>query len=74
MDFPDEGFTIEIPKSLALADVSVRLLHKHYDNLSRQCSTFLPKVKISNEEESNLQQPEPEKSEKVSFIDFQLCL
>eukprot|EP00794_Sanderia_malayensis_P018299 gene18299-20122_t len=44
-EFLKEGFIIEIPRSLVLADVAVRLLQKYYNNLSPRCSTYFLKLK-----------------------------
>ena len=55
VEFATEGFTIEIPKSLVLENVAVRLLHKYYDNFSPQCATFLPKIKHVVESEQKIE-------------------
>ena len=53
---------MEIPKSLALADVSIRAVYMNYDHLSPKCSTFYPKKKKQQKaDEEELQENENEK-------------
>lgn len=40
-----DNFQMEIPKSLANADVAVRLIHTSYDFLSPKCKTFFAQKK-----------------------------
>eukprot|EP00795_Rhopilema_esculentum_P011349 gene11349-21540_t len=69
VDFPSEGFMIEIPRSLVLADVATRLLYRNYDTMSPRCSTYLPKSKKASEAVSlppTETVTEEDKSEKVT--------
>lgn len=43
--FDKQGFTIEIPKSLAVGDVSIQVLLTAYDHLSPLAKSFHPKQK-----------------------------
>ena len=56
---------IEIPKSLVLADVGIRLLYKNYDTMSPRCSTFAPKKEKVPEKEANAEIKIEEPDEKV---------
>lgn len=58
---------VEIPKSLVLADVAIRLLYRNYDTMSPRCSTFSPKIKKIKEPQpaEKVEKVEEEKKEKV---------
>ena len=61
---------IEVPRSLVLADVSIRLLYRNYDTMSPRCSTYLPKSKKASEAVSlppTETVTEEDKSEKVKI-------
>ena len=68
-EFLSEGFMVEIPKSIVLTDVAIRLLYRSYDTLSPRCSTFHPKIKVKKEPDQSLlaDTTEEEKTEKVSI-------
>lgn len=78
VEFLSEGFMVEIPKSLVLADVAIRLLYRSYDTMSPKCSTFHPKIKVKKEPDQSLlvETTEEEKTEKASiyFRKFALSL
>ncbi|XP_019626496.1 PREDICTED: axonemal 84 kDa protein-like [Branchiostoma belcheri] len=44
-EFPGEGFTFELPKPLATADVGIRVIKTAFDHLSPHCRTFYPRKK-----------------------------
>ncbi|XP_035672070.1 protein CASC1-like [Branchiostoma floridae] len=44
-EFQGEGFTFELPKPLATADVAIRVIKTAFDHLSPHCRTFYPRKK-----------------------------
>ena len=66
-EFLSQGFTVEIPKSLVLADVAIRLLYRAYDNMSPRCSTYRLKSKEKKPQDPILVTvvPEEEQADKV---------
>ncbi|XP_066275833.1 dynein axonemal intermediate chain 7 homolog isoform X2 [Branchiostoma lanceolatum] len=44
-EFPGEGFTFELPKPLATADIGIRVIKTAFDHLSPHCRTFYPRKK-----------------------------
>ncbi|XP_072256036.1 dynein axonemal intermediate chain 7 isoform X2 [Pyxicephalus adspersus] len=48
-NFEDEGVSFELPKPLALSNIAVRIMHTSYDHLSCQSPTFLPHLKVVEE-------------------------
>ena len=68
VDFLSEGFMVEIPKSLVLADVAIRLLYRKYDTMSPRCSTFYPKTKKIKDSETAApsETVEEDKTDKVT--------
>ena len=68
VEFLSEGFTVEIPKSLVLADVAIRLLYRAYDTMSPRCSTYHLKTKEKKTHDPVIPEtvgPEEEQAEKV---------
>ena len=47
--FQSRGFTLELPKSMLLADVAVRVMYPSYDTLSPLCRTYSCPISHSNE-------------------------
>lgn len=47
--FQLRGFTLELPKSMLLADVAVRVMFPSYDTLSPLCRTYACPISHSNE-------------------------
>ena len=47
--FQLRGFTLELPKSMLLADVAVRVIYPTYDILSPLCRTYTCPISHSNE-------------------------
>ena len=40
VEFPNDGFTMELPKQMALTNIATRSLYIRYDFLSSRCSTY----------------------------------
>ena len=40
VEFPNDGFTMDLPKQMALSTIAVRTLYINYDFWSSCCSTF----------------------------------
>jgi len=70
-EFLSQGFTVEIPKSLVLADVAIRLLYRAYDTMSPRCSTYRLKSKEKKPQDPVLVTvvPEEEQADKVNELD-----
>ncbi|KAI8480488.1 Protein casc1 [Branchiostoma belcheri] len=56
-EFPGEGFTFELPKPLATADVGIRVIKTAFDHLSPHCRTFYPRKKKVDKAPQALQGP-----------------
>ena len=40
VEFPDDGFTMDLPKQMALSTIALQALYINYDFCSSHCSTF----------------------------------
>lgn len=47
ISIPEIGFVSELPKSLALASIAVRMLHVHYDEFTRFATNEVPQPALS---------------------------
>jgi len=75
VEFPDDGFTMDLPKQMALSTIALQTLYINYDFCSPNCSTFaykppkktiVPEIVEINEEEAEAKDNENEENDEDS--------